>query len=132
MDGHSFFVLANQCWCSSVISFATTVLLLNINDLISTTSKFIHSFADDSTLHADFQLPKPSSNLELDGDGRMTGANKESQIAYPGIMNGLRFMKQGIVHSRECNLNWPECFYFPFELENIFLSPICTFSISLN
>merc|ERR1712212_1258368 len=43
-----------------------TLFLIFINDLLSTTSNHIHSYADDSTLHSSTMFPKrPSSNSRL-------------------------------------------------------------------
>ncbi|CAH2008232.1 unnamed protein product [Acanthoscelides obtectus] len=45
---------------------APTLFLLHINDLLSCTINPIHSFADDSTLHAGIQSDKPISAAELE------------------------------------------------------------------
>lgn len=44
---------------------APTLFLLHINDLLSCTANPIHSYADDSTLHSNFQTAKPVSSAEL-------------------------------------------------------------------
>nr|CAH7717054.1 unnamed protein product [Callosobruchus chinensis] len=45
---------------------APTLFLLHINDLLSSTTSSIHSFADDSTLHAGIMSNRPISVVELE------------------------------------------------------------------
>lgn len=47
-------------------TLASTLCLLNINDLLSSSSNAIHSYAKDTILHCNLQLSKPPSNLDLD------------------------------------------------------------------
>lgn len=45
-----------------------TTFLMNINDPLPTTFNCIQTYADDSTLYANFQVAKRPYNLELDSN----------------------------------------------------------------
>ena len=44
---------------------APTIFLLNINDLLDSTSNSIHSYADDSSVHCSFCFAQPPSRLDV-------------------------------------------------------------------
>ena len=70
VDGHSsgFYPINSGVPQGSVL--APTLFLLHINDLLSSTTNSIHSFADDSTLHSGFSFPRPVSQTQLDQNRR--------------------------------------------------------------
>jgi reverse transcriptase-like protein len=70
VDGHSLSFHQVNAGVPQGSVLAPTLFLLHINDLLSSTTNSIHSFADDSTLHASFQVPKPISKPDLESKRR--------------------------------------------------------------
>lgn len=73
---------------------APTLFLLYINDLLSSTSNPIHSYADDSTLHSNIQYTKPVSLAKLDNDRRTMQASIShdlQKISDWGTKNCVQF-----------------------------------------
>nr|CAH7754395.1 unnamed protein product [Callosobruchus chinensis] len=75
---------------------APTLFLLHNNDLLSSTTNPIHSFADDSTLHAGIMSNRPISVVELERRRLATAASLDSgkdleAITAWGLKNMLEF-----------------------------------------
>nr|CAH7728879.1 unnamed protein product [Callosobruchus chinensis] len=73
---------------------APKLFLLLINDLLSSTTKPIHSFADDSTLHAGIMSNRPISVVELERRRLATAAslsNDLEAITAWGLKNMVEF-----------------------------------------
>nr|CAH7732737.1 unnamed protein product [Callosobruchus chinensis] len=74
--------------------FAPTLFLLHINDLLSSTTNPIHSFADDSTLHAGIMSNRPISVAELERRRLATAASLSKDleaITALGLRNMVEF-----------------------------------------
>nr|CAH7735187.1 unnamed protein product [Callosobruchus chinensis] len=73
---------------------APTLFLLHINDLLSSTTNPIHSFADDSTLHAGIMSNRPISVAELERRRLATTASLSKDleaITAWGLRNMVEF-----------------------------------------
>nr|CAH7764312.1 unnamed protein product [Callosobruchus chinensis] len=73
---------------------APTLFLLHINDLLSSTTNPIHSFADDSTLHAGIMSNRPISVAELERRRLATAASLSKDleaITAWGLRNMVEF-----------------------------------------
>nr|CAH7758936.1 unnamed protein product [Callosobruchus chinensis] len=73
---------------------APTSFLLHINDLVSSTTNPIHSFADDSTLHAGIMSNRPISVVELERRRLATAASLSKDleaITAWGLKNKVEF-----------------------------------------
>nr|CAH7747546.1 unnamed protein product [Callosobruchus chinensis] len=73
---------------------APTLFLLHINDLLSSTTNPIHSFGDDSTLHAGIMSNRPISVVELEHRRLATAASLSKDleaISAWGLKNMVEF-----------------------------------------
>nr|CAH7745636.1 unnamed protein product [Callosobruchus chinensis] len=71
---------SHQRWVPQGSVLAPTLFLLHINDLLSSTTNPIHSFADDSTLHAGIMSNRPISVIELERRRLATAASLSKDL----------------------------------------------------
>nr|CAH7762037.1 unnamed protein product [Callosobruchus chinensis] len=89
---------------------APTLFLLHINDLLSSTTNPIHSFADDSTLHAGIMSNRPISVAELERRMLATAASLSKDleaITAWGLRNMVEFNASKTQYCTRSNKSCP-------------------------
>nr|CAH7723554.1 unnamed protein product [Callosobruchus chinensis] len=87
-----------------------TLFLLHINDLLSSTTNPIHSFADDSTLHAGIMSNRPISVVDLERRRLATAASLSKDlevITAWGLKNMVEFNASKTQHCTLANKRYP-------------------------
>nr|CAH7736395.1 unnamed protein product [Callosobruchus chinensis] len=88
---------------------APTLFLLHINDLLSSTTNPIHSFADDSTLHAGIMSNKPISVVELERRRLATAASLGKDLEAITAWGLTNMVECNACKTQYCTLSSKRC-----------------------